>query len=119
MKSFEDELRNALRREAAPTGFVEKVLAHTCALRQPRTTGWRLFGRFLAQPRLRIAVAAAAACMLAVAGVLHHQRQEHLRQEGELAKEQVTQALRIASAKLNLARRKVEAAGRETSSRRL
>jgi hypothetical protein len=54
-----------------------------------------------------------------VAGFVRHQRQERLRREGEMARAQVTQALRIASAKLNVARRRVEEIGRETSPRRL
>ena len=39
---------------------------------------------------------------------------ERLRREGELAKTQVIQALRIASVKLNVARRKVQESSRET-----
>jgi hypothetical protein len=119
MNSFEDELRNALRRRAAPEHFAEKVMARTRGLPPAGAKGWLQFSHFLGLPVLRFAMAAAAVCLLIVAGLVHHERQERLRREGEIARAQVTQALRIASAKLNVARRKVEDIGRETSARRL
>jgi hypothetical protein len=119
MNPFEDKLRNALRREAAPEGFAEKVLARTRGLPQPGARARRQFGAFLAMPVLRWAVAAVAACLLIVASLVHHQRQERLRREGEMARAQVMQALRIASVKLNVARRRVQEIGREDPPSRL
>ena len=88
------------------------------SLPQPGANGWRQFRRYFALPVLRWA-AVAAVCLLIVAGLVRHQRQDRVRREGEMARAQVTQALRIASAKLNVARRRVEEIGRETSPRRL
>ncbi len=119
MNPFEEKLRNALRREAAPEGFAEEVLARTRALPQPGAKAWRRFGAFRAVPGLRWAAAAVAICLLIVAGLVHHQRQERLRREGEMARVQVRQALRIASVKLNVAREKVQGINRETPPSRL
>lgn len=119
MNCFEDELRKALRREAAPGDFAEKVLARTRGLPPAGAKGWLQFSQFLSLPVFRFAIAAAAVCLLIVAGLVHYERQERLRREGEMARAQVTQALRIASAKLNIARSKVEDIGRETPSHRL
>lgn len=119
MNDFEDKLRNALRREAAPKGFAGKVLARTQCLPQPGTKSWWQFGAFLSWPALRWALVAAAVCLMIVAGGVHHQRQERLRRQGEMARAQVMQALRIASVKLNVARKRVNSIGREASSSRL
>ena len=107
MNSFEEKLRDALRRESAPEGFADKVLARTRGIPQPEATLWRRFGQWVARPAFGWALAAVVACLLVTVGVVHHQRQERLRQEGEMARLQVRQALRIASVKLNVARKMV------------
>jgi negative regulator of sigma E activity len=119
MNPFEEKLRNALRRESAPEGFAEKVLTRVRGLPQPGAKPWQQFGAFFARPVLRWALAAAAVCLVIAAGVVHHERQERLRQEGEMARVQVRQALRIASVKLNVARKKVQEINRETPPSRL
>jgi len=119
MNPFEEKVRNALRRKAAPEGFAEKVVARTRDLPQPGAKAWRRFGAFLHLPVIRWALAAAAACLVIGAGVVHHERQERLRHEGEMARVQVWQALRIASVKLNVARKKVLEINRETPPSRL
>lgn len=119
MNSFEEKLRNALRRKAPSEGFAGKVLARTRGLPQPAEKTRRQFGAFLVLPVLRWVAAAVAVCLLIVAGLIHHQRQERLRREGEMARTQVMQALRIASVKLNIARRRVQEIGRETPPSRL
>ena len=119
MNPFEEKLRNALRRKAAPEGFAEEVLARTRRLPQPGQKPWGQFGAFLALPVLRWAAAAVALCLLIVASQVHHQRQERLCREGEMARAQVRQALYIASVKLNVARRRVQEIGRETPPSRL
>jgi hypothetical protein len=123
MRPFEDELRRALRRREPPPGFTGRVLARvrqaadarTVAgaksgaqpARRPLWPGWSWFG-----PRLRLGLAAvAAALLLAVSlSVWQRHREEQQRREGEAARAQVMEALRITSAKLNRVRAKVEAA---------
>jgi hypothetical protein len=119
MNPFEEKLRNALRRKAAPEAFAEEVLARARALPQPGARAWRQFGTFLAVRGLRWAAAAVAVGLLIVASLVHHQRQERLHREGEMARVQVRQALRIASVKLNVARKKVQEINRETPPSRL
>ena len=120
MNSFEEKLRNAMRREPAPPGLAEKVLARAGAFPRPAASRWRTFGRCFSLPAWRLAGAVAAAGLLiAVAALVQRQHQERLRHQGEMAKAQVTEALRVASTKLNVARRKVEESDRENSFRRL
>jgi len=118
MSEFEDKLRKALHREPAPEGFAEKIMARIGDLPRPAAKpGWR-FSAFFAIPVFRWA-AAVAVCLLIVGGVAHYQRQEQLRQQGEIAKVQAKQALRIASVKLNVARKKVQDIGRDAPSNHL
>jgi uncharacterized protein HemX len=132
MKSLEDELRRALRLREPPPGFTERVLARVRQetdarnpvstapgvrpARRIRWAGWAWFG-----PRLQLGVAAvAAALLLAVSlAVWHRQREEQQRREGEAARAQVIEALRITSAKLNRVRAKVAAATDDSRSERL
>ena len=107
MKPFEEALRKALRREEAPEGFAERVLARARALPQPGDSAWSRFLAALAGPSFRWALATLAACLLITVGVVHHERQERLRREGEMARLQVREALHIASVKLNVARKRV------------
>ena len=79
--NFEDELKLALRRKEPPPGFRQRVLAAT---RRPRHPFRNL--------------AAAALLTLLVGGTTAHFIEE--RREGERAKEQVLQALRITSHEL-------------------
>jgi hypothetical protein len=108
MNAWEEKLREALRRKAAPEGFAERVLARTRDLSEPVAKPWERLRAFIAKPALRWAVAAVALCLMITAGVVHRRRQERLRREGEIARIQVKQALAIASLKLNVALRKVQ-----------
>jgi hypothetical protein len=108
MNAWEEKLREALRRKAAPEGFAERVLARTRDLSEPVTKPWEWLKAFIAKPALRWAMAAVVLCLVITAGVVHRQRQERLRREGEIARMQVKQALGIASMKLNVALRKVQ-----------
>jgi hypothetical protein len=119
MNEFEGKLRNALRRQPAPEGFAEKIMARTAGLPRPGAKPERRFRALISSPMFRWAAAAVAVCLLIVGGVAHYQRQERLRQQGEMAKVQVKQALRIASVKLNVARKKVQGIGREATSSHL
>ncbi|MGH9453471.1 MAG: hypothetical protein ACRD2O_05820, partial [Terriglobia bacterium] len=58
--------------------------------------------------RLRWAAAIAAGILLAVAGVVHELQVRQERAQAELARQQAQIALRIASAKLNVALREVQ-----------
>ncbi len=106
MKPIEEELRSALRRQEPPEGFAARVLARVSARPAPEAARWAPLRALFHSPRWRWAAAAVAACLLVVA--VHHRRQQRMEAQGEMAKAQVMKALRIASVKLNLARRKVQ-----------
>jgi len=112
-KRTEDALKHALRRQDAPDGFADRVLARVAAhnsTEAPRgyhDSWWQLFTR----PAVRWATAAALAAAL-VAGGLHYrqvqfEKAQAERAQGEAAKQRLMLALRIASSKLQLARSKV------------
>lgn len=79
-----------------------------------RTIWLRKLSEFFQPPRMKWAMAGAMAMVLLIAGFgwRRHIENERLRQaeiaEGERAKEQVMLAMRIASAKLNVAQRKLQ-----------
>ena len=123
MKPLEDELRRTLRRREPPPGFTGRVLNRVreeTDAREPMGTapavqqtpgsqwaGWAWFG-----PRLQLGFAAVAvALLLAISlSLWHRYREEQQHREGEAARAQVIEALRITSAKLNRVRAKVDAA---------
>lgn len=117
MKRFEDELRTALRREQPAPDFAARVLERIAQLPVPEKPrekiGWRQrIAEFFQPPQLKWALTWAMALLLV--GVMiggYRYREQQRRQaeiaEGERAKEQVMLAMRIASAKLNVAQRKV------------
>ena len=117
MNPLEEKLREALRRKAVPEGFSGRVLARTRELPEPHANYWGRLRALIARPALRWA--AAGLCLVIAGNVVYHARQERQRREGEIARIQVKQALRIASVKLNAARRKVEEISRETPQSRL
>jgi hypothetical protein len=117
MNRWEEKLREALRREAAPEGFSERILARIRELPGPAASPWGRLRAFFARPVLRWALA--GLCLLIAGSLVYRERQEHLRREGEVARVQVRQALRIASVKLNAARRKVEEINQAPVQRRL
>jgi hypothetical protein len=107
MSRFEDELREALRREEPPEGFAERVMARiqggdreAVGVREAIGPWGRLLAAFRA-PRLRWAMACAAAALLV--GGLEYRSQRLERAEGERASRQVMLALRITGSKLRLA----------------
>lgn len=107
MKRIDELLKTALRREEAPPGFAQRVLAQVeqretikpKAERQPR---FHVFSR----PLVRWAAFAGVSASL-IAGSIHYRnvRREHAK--GEAAKQQLMLALHIAGSKLQLARSKV------------
>ena len=104
MKRLEDELRNAMRREEPPEGFVERTLARASA---PRQNAW--IG-IIARQGLRWALAGALCLVLGVAG-MEFRRAQVERARGEEAKAQLMLALRITADKLQLVQAKARQHG--------
>ena len=100
MMDFEDQLRAALARKEAPSGFAERVAAQ-CARRKMRA---RRLSRYW-KPW-------AAGCIAAslLAGVLEMKQLEDRRDraKGQAARSQLLQALRITGTKLHHIQQKVE-----------
>ncbi|MCI0388925.1 MAG: hypothetical protein MOB07_09205 [Acidobacteria bacterium] len=129
MNRFEDELKMALRREEPAPGFTDRVMARIAELqRQEKSrekSDWlRRLMEFFQPPRMKWAMAGAMAGVLLIAGFGWRLSRENERRrlaeiaEGERAKEQVMLAMRIASAKLNIAQKKVyQTAGHEGESK--
>ena len=108
MKDLANDLRSALKPKEPPASFTEDVLARIARGPAPRI-GWRkVLAAIWSAPRLRWVAAGALACLLIGAGVVHLHRVEQERAQGEAARAQLVQALRIASSKLNGTWRKVQ-----------
>jgi hypothetical protein len=135
MSHFDDELRRALSREEPSPDFTGRVMARVAELRKrekPREKkDWlRRLAEFFRPPQMSrtgwtkwaMAGATAVLLLIAVFGV-HHRRENERRRlaeiaEGQRAKEQVMLAMRIASAKLNVAQKRVHGtAGHEGESK--
>ena len=87
MYPSDEELRDALKRHEPPAGFAERVLANARQLDDhSQPIGWRW-------------MMAAAAMLVITAGTALYQEQAR-RNEGERAKQEVLQALRITGEKL-------------------
>lgn len=106
-ENFEDELRRALRPVQAPAGFADRVMRALPERRESVVTPIAV--KAAARPpnywqRLRAPAALAASLMLAV--VLGQQMALHQQQEetaGLAASQELLQALRVTSQKLDLA----------------
>lgn len=123
MKRLDDELKIALRREQPSADFTDRLMARIAqgadsalekkAERPLEKKRWlsTLRGYFSFAPA-KWAFAGALASLLIVAGFMLSAERERQRAveiaEGEKAKEQVMLAMRIASAKLNVAQKKVQ-----------
>jgi hypothetical protein len=123
MKRLDEELRNALRREEPSADFTDRLMARIAqgadappALPPERTSQeehWlSKLRQFFTLAPMKWAVAGAFACLLIAAGFIFYHERERRRAaeiaEGEKAKQQVMLAMRIASAKLNVAQKKVQ-----------
>jgi negative regulator of sigma E activity len=106
MNRFEDELRNALRREDPPEGFEARVLARAAAEPRPQSAWERLWGWFR-MPVVARAAMAGALCLLVVMGVQYERRQRLERIRGEAAKQQLLLALRVTGSSLRAVHDKV------------
>lgn len=94
MNDLETLLRASLQREEPGAGFVERVQLRIeqQRRRRSRVTRW---------------LAAAAFLFVCSGGWLYQEHMRKARIEGEIAKAEALQALRISSEKLNLALRKI------------
>ncbi|MFN0085642.1 MAG: DUF2275 domain-containing protein [Blastocatellia bacterium] len=122
---LDKELKQALRREEPSADFTDRVMArigdrpaNNRQEKERRSQAWlKRFLELFQPPRMRWAMAGMMIGLAALAGLGIHQHQERRRAmeiaEGEKAREQVLLAMRIASDKLNIARKKV----RENSER--
>ena len=105
MNRFEDELRNALRREEPPEGFAARVLARAAAEPERRSVWARIMDWFR-MPMVARTVMAAGLCLMVVAGVQYEQqRRERIR--GEAAKQRLLVALRVTGSSLRAVHDKV------------
>ena len=116
MTHFEDELKDALRRQKPPDGFAARVLARVAEQdSRPAKRTWRdSWLNIFAQPfapanLLHWATVAAVAASLVVGGVHYRNVQvQRERAQGEAAKARLLLALRIAGSKLQLAKARVD-----------
>lgn len=106
MSRLDDALREAFRRQDPGPEFTARVLA-AAAVAQPKASWWRTFASGFRPAKFRWATAAALACLLMIGVSLEYRRQQEDRQ-GRMAKQQLVLALRIAGAKLNVARERVQ-----------
>jgi hypothetical protein len=119
MSRIENELRSALRRHEPPPDFSDRVMARIAALpgessreksREKRSWSLRL-AQFFQPIQVKWAMVGAVCCLMIFATLGVHRYREHQRSEiaeGERAKEQVMLAMKIASAKLHAAQKKVQ-----------
>lgn len=128
---FDDELKLALRREEPSADFTDRLMARIAQEKEgakageterhsePRFGWLAKLGSMFTLPQMKWAMAGAMAVLLIVSVVgvnRYRQHQLELRrqaeiaeaEEGQRAKEQVMFAMRIASAKLNVAQKKVK-----------
>lgn len=118
MSRLDDELRNALRREAPPTGFEARLMARLAA-EPKRATG---LGRWLRLPAWHLPLMTrlaftAALCLMVIAGV-HYERERQERIEGEAAKVKLMQALRVTGTQLQAVHEKVRELSEDDSGER-
>jgi hypothetical protein len=114
MTRFEDELKNAVRRQEPPRGFADRVLARAAEIGSRNVDQvWRdLWPKIFDQPLapanvLRWATVTVLAAGLVVGGV-HFRSVQRERAQGEAAKQRLLLALRIAGRKLQLAKARVD-----------
>jgi hypothetical protein len=113
MTRFDDELKNALRRQEPPDGFADRVLARAAeqSSRQIRRTwrdSWlRAFAQPLAPANLIRWAAVVVVAVALTAGGVHYRNLQRERAQGEAAKARLLLALRIAGSKLQLAKARV------------
>ena len=107
MKRIDELLKVALRREDAPPGFADRVMAQLEQQNIVQTGPERIsWFRACSRPVARWATFAAV-CASLITGGIHYRNLRREQAEGEAAKQQLMLALHIAGSKLQLARSKV------------
>ena len=102
---LDDRLRSLLVRKPPPSGFSDRVMRRI----GPGTASrWKWWHSMFAAAGLRWAAGAALACILMTAAALKYRAYRQAQTQGEIARAHAILALRIASAKLNLALRQVQ-----------
>jgi hypothetical protein len=124
MKPLDDELRTALKRREPPPGFTGRVMARVEQLAEERArtaaqpersrrgawspwSPWTWFGRKVSLSFGAVAAMAAVALLAVGIALWQQHRIEQERRQGEAARAQLIEALRVTSAKLNHVRTKV------------
>lgn len=100
MNQFEDQLREALRREEPPADFTDRVMRRIQEESRPKV---------VRMPLRRWFPVAAAACMLLSAGVWRYEQYR-----GEKARDQLLLALEITGEKIALTQQKVDSISQRT-----
>jgi hypothetical protein len=102
---LDDALKQALRRQEAPAGFTQRVMARVAAQDSaPRPVRDSWLSLFM-QPVVRWAALAAVATAMILGVHIYNVHREQA--AGEAAKQRLMLALRVAGSKLQLARAKV------------
>ena len=123
MKPLDDELRTALKRREPPPGFTGRVMARVEQLAEERARSaakparprsgpwypWSWFGRKVSLSFGAVAAMAAVVLLTVSIALWQQHRIEQERRQGEAARAQLMEALRVTSAKLNRVRTKVRA----------
>lgn len=114
MTRFEDELKNALRRQEPPQGLADRVLARAAQTGSRQVNrAWRDLWLRIFDPPFAAVNLLRWACVIVVAvalvgGGIHYRSVQRERAQGEAAKQRLLLALRIAGSKLQLAKTRVD-----------
>ena len=107
MSYLEEDLKVALRREAAPSDFAERVLARLNSPAPPEPAWWELLAVLLRPPRVQwVALCVIFSVMIPAASVQYRNRRR-MRAEGERAKEELVFAVHVAGNKLHKVQQRV------------
>lgn len=106
MNPLDNDLKNLLRRKAPPKGFAERVMTRLETQPSRVAIGQRVSALFR-RPVLRWA-AVAAACVVAVLGIVRYEHQQRMRAQAEQASAQATFALRITNEEIDTALRRAQ-----------
>src|SRR5262249_10260799 len=108
MSHLEEELRKALHRKEPPQGFVDRLSNRIDTSQKPlrakRRNQWASLFRL---PKIAWVAVAVLACLTVTVGIAQYRAYQKTQAEGELAKNQLMLALKIAGKKLNLAQKKI------------
>lgn len=105
MSYLEEDLKAALRRVEAPPDFTARVLERVAAPYAPKRKWWAGLALLMRPPRVQwVALSVIAGMVIPIAGIYER---EQRRMEGEMAKQQLIYAVRLAGSKLHHVQKKV------------